>query len=43
MSKKPSTDLVLAPDDIQRLVHVVRGQRVMLDFDLAQLYGVPTS
>jgi len=43
MSKKPSTDLVLAPDDIQQLVHVVRGQRVMLDFDLARLYGVPTS
>ena len=43
MSKKPSTDLVLAPDDIQRLVHVVRGQRVMLDFDLARLYGVRTA
>jgi hypothetical protein len=24
------------------MVHIVRGQRVMLDFDLAQLYGVPT-
>jgi hypothetical protein len=43
MSKKPSTDLVLAADDIQRLVHVVRGQRVMLDFDLARLYGVRTA
>jgi hypothetical protein len=42
MSKKPSTDIILAADDIQRLVHVVRGQRVMLDFDLARLYGVTT-
>ena len=24
------------------MVRVVRGQRVMLDFDLAQLYDVPT-
>ena len=24
------------------LIHVVRGQRVMLDEDLARLYGVPT-
>lgn len=24
------------------LIHVVRGQRVMLDRDLAELYGVPT-
>jgi hypothetical protein len=25
------------------MVHIVRGQRVMLDFDLAQFDGVPTS
>ncbi len=43
MSKKPSTEILVAPDRIQQMVHVVRGQRVMLDFDLAQLYGVPTS
>ena len=42
MSKKSSTDILIAPDKIQQMVHVVRGQRVMLDFDLAQLYGVPT-
>jgi hypothetical protein len=42
MSKKHSTDLVATPDAIQNMVHVVRGQRVMLDFDLARLYGVPT-
>ncbi len=43
MTEKPSTDLAVTPDEIQRMVHVVRGQRVMLDFDLARLYGVPTS
>ena len=43
MSKKTSTDILVAPDRIQQMVHIVRGQRVMLDFDLARLYGVPTS
>jgi len=43
MSKKSSTDILIAPDKIQQMVHVVRGQRVMLDFDLARLYQVPTS
>jgi hypothetical protein len=42
MTKRPSTDLAVTPDEIQRMVHVVRGQRVMLDFDLARLYGVTT-
>jgi phage regulator Rha-like protein len=27
---------------IDALIHVIRGQRVMLDRDLAELYGVPT-
>ncbi len=27
---------------IQPTIHCVRGQRVMLDVDLARLYGVPT-
>ncbi len=43
MSKKSSTGAIVALDEIQGMVHVVRGQRVMLDFDLARLYGVPTS
>jgi hypothetical protein len=43
MSKKPSADILVVPDRIQQMVHVVRGQRVMLDFDLSKLYGVPTS
>src|SRR6266540_1429031 len=41
MSK--STNLVLAkPEVIDRLLYVIRGQRVMLDSDLAQLYRVTT-
>ena len=43
MSRKPSTDLLATADEIQAMVHVVRGQRVMLDFDLARLYGVTTT
>ena len=43
MSKKRSTDLRATPDEIQSMVRVVRGQRVMLDFDLARLYGVVTA
>jgi hypothetical protein len=41
--KDRSTGILLTPDEIQRMVRIVRGQRVMLDFDLARLYGVPTS
>jgi hypothetical protein len=43
MSKKPSVSILIAPDRIQQMAHVVRGQRVMLDLDLAQLYGVTTA
>jgi hypothetical protein len=43
MSKKKSTNLIVTQDAIQNMVQVVRGQRVMLDFDLARLYGVATS
>ena len=32
----------LAPDQIATAIRIVRGQRVMLDFDLGRLYGVPT-
>ncbi len=27
---------------IQNKIYVIRGQRVMLDFDLAKMYGVET-
>jgi hypothetical protein len=43
MSKKRSTNTIVTPDEIQSMVRVVRGQRVMLDSDLAQLYGVSTA
>jgi hypothetical protein len=35
--------LAVTPDEIQSMVRVVRGQRVMLDYDLARLYGVTTA
>ncbi len=43
MAKNQSRQIAIAPDQIEPLVHVVRGQRVMLDSDLARLYGVTTS
>jgi hypothetical protein len=39
---KSIAPIVLDPQDIERRIHVIRGQRVMLDSDLAKLYGVPT-
>ncbi len=30
------------PDSLECLIRVVRGQRVLLDSDLAEIYGVPT-
>lgn len=32
----------LALEQVEKLIELVRGQRVMLDFDLAKLYGVTT-
>lgn len=32
----------LSAVQLQALIHVIRGKRVMLDSDLARLYGVPT-
>lgn len=37
----PKTPLVTTRP-VERLIHVIRGQKVMLDSDLAELYGVPT-
>jgi hypothetical protein len=31
-----------APRPVESLIHVIRGQKVMLDADLAAVYGVPT-
>src|ERR1035437_4678859 len=35
------TELMFAPD-VVRLIHSVRNQRIILDADLAGLYGVPS-
>ena len=35
------TELMFAPD-VARLIHSIRNQRIILDADLAGLYGVPT-
>ncbi len=41
--KKTTKPNVPVPvERIEQAIHVVRGQRVMLDSDLASLYGVPT-
>lgn len=43
MAKKKTTKPTITPAEIEQAIHVVRGQRVMLDSDLAKLYGVTTS
>lgn len=42
MPKKQVGKALIALDRIEQSIFVVRGQRVMLDFDLAQVYGVLT-
>src|SRR5436190_9482991 len=39
---RPEATLVIDQQDLERRILVVRGQRVMLDVDLARLYGVST-
>src|ERR1700681_776845 len=34
--------IILKPENVARLVFFVRGEKVMLDRDLAELYGVTT-
>jgi hypothetical protein len=41
--KKSSSGSFLEPSEIEAAIHIVRGQRVMLDSDLARLYGVTTT
>jgi hypothetical protein len=38
-----SKSALLTVEDVQRRIHLVRGQRVILDADLARFYGVTTS
>ena len=33
---------IAQPQRIEDMIHLIRGQRVMLDFDLARVYGVAT-
>lgn len=33
---------ILAPNTLQRRIFTFRGKKVMIDKDLAELYGVPT-
>jgi hypothetical protein len=42
MAKKKPTTLIPA-ELIDRSILLIRGQKVLLDIDLAQLYGVETS
>jgi len=42
MGKKTANARIATIEEIERSIHVIRGQRVMLDSDLAILYGVPT-
>ncbi len=41
-SKSVSANLPLPPELIKRRIYIIRGQEVMLDSDLAELYQVPT-
>ena len=44
---KSGTDIVIretiSPVQVQHMIHIIRGERVILDRDLAQLYGVEVS
>jgi hypothetical protein len=40
--KKAAMKGLTSADQIERAIHLIRGQRVMLDSDLAKLYGVTT-
>ena len=37
------TELAITPESLENVIYLVRGQRVMLDGDLARLYGVRTA
>ena len=38
----PEKESVVPIERIERMIVLIRGQKVMLDADLAELYGVPT-
>ena len=41
-TQKRSVKGIVPSRPVEGLIHVIRGQRVMLDADLAALYEVPT-
>jgi len=41
--KKQSAGILVAPREVEEVIHVVRGHRVVLDADLARFYGVTTT
>jgi ORF6N domain len=42
MPPKKQPAAIVPIEQIETRLHIIRGQRVMLDADLAELYGVPT-
>jgi hypothetical protein len=40
--KKLSTEVALTPEQIERSIQTVRGHSVLMDVELAKLYGVTT-
>ncbi len=40
--KLTTSSLTVSVQLIERRIYLIRGQKVMIDFDLAELYGVPT-
>jgi hypothetical protein len=43
VEEREATNVTITAERIEQAIHVVRGQRVMLDSNLAELYGVTTS
>jgi len=40
--KKTSNTLIISDESVMNKINLIRGKKVMLDSDLAQLYGVQT-
>ena len=41
--KEVQTPMIIDENNIKDLIHEIRGQKVMLDFDLARIYGYKTN
>ena len=42
MDEKELTSIELTEENIESMIYIIRGQKVMLDFDLARIYGYTT-